>query len=516
MRRCPLCFLVIGMILRLTPIAATSEEMLSVSAIDVYLAKAVEDWQVPGLAVAIVQADRVIFSKGFGVRETGTDNLVDENTLFAIASNTKAFSAAALAMLVEEGKVDWDDPVTKYLPHFRLYDRYVTEDIRIRDLLCHRSGLGKFSGDLLWYGTSYSPDQILKRMEHLPQAGRFGRSYHYNNLMYVAAGEVIAKVSGLSWGEFIQTRILAPLEMSRTVTSTRRLGECENVAVPHKTATKGNIALPWYNWDNAAAVGGIISSTADMTHWIQLQLRHGNVADGVRLFSEESSREMWRPHTLIEISDKSRKRFPSTHFLAYGLGWGMRDYKGHKILSHGGGYDGMYSRVVLVPEKDLGIVVLTNSMTSLPSVVCKHVLDQVLGGKQTDWSQLMLADFKEDREKYDQRVAEAVTPRLANTSPSLPLEQFAGIYRDVMFADVTVEVIDEKMVLRFAINNDLVADLIHMHLDTFEVRWRHEFAWFDGGNVQFRLDNKTNVTGFELDIPNDDLWFHEMHFKRVP
>ncbi|MEO2012375.1 MAG: serine hydrolase [Pirellulaceae bacterium] len=516
MGRCHTCLLTIGLTTLLASSPATSEEILSVSDIDGYLKRTLNDWQVPGIAVAIVRSDRVVFSQGLGVRETGTENPVDENTLFAIASNTKAFTAAALSMLVEEGKVKWDDPVTQYLPYFALYDRYVTEDIRIRDLLCHRSGLGQFSGDLLWYGTSYSPKQILSRVEHLPQSGRFGRSYNYNNLMFLAAGEVIVKVSGMSWSEFIQTRILDPLDMNRTVTSTCRLAAAANVAVPHKTKSTGNVALPWYNWDNAAAVGGIISSTADMTKWVQLQLRKGSTEKGDRLFSEGSSQEMWRPHTLIKISDKNRKRYPSTHFMAYGLGWGMRDYKGHKILSHGGGYDGMYSRVVLVPEKDLGIVVLTNSMTSLPSVVCKHLLDEVLGGEKTDWSKLMLEDFKKDRAKYDKRMLESVTPRLENTKPSLKLEQYVGTYRDVMFGDTTLEVVDEKLVLSFAINKDLVADLSHMHRDTFAIQWRREFAWFGNGNLQFRLNNKTNVTGFELDVPNEDLWFYEMHFKRVP
>lgn len=485
------------------------------SRIEQYVEQAHQDWQVPGVAIAVVRSDSVVLSRGFGFRKVGTEARVDENTLFAIASNTKAFTAAAIAMLVEEGKIHWDDPVQKHLPGFRLYDRYVSADIRVRDLLCHRSGLGTFSGDLLWYGTTYQPREILERIRYLPQAGEFGRSYGYSNLMFLAAGEIISETSGESWNHFVQSRILDPLQMKRTLTSTRGLAGTDNVAVPHKTTVDDNIPLEWVNWDNAASVGGIISSTADMSRWLMLQLRHGQTKDGARLFSESSSREMWKPHTLMNISAVYQQRNPSTHFRAYGLGWSMRDYKGRKVISHGGGYDGMYSRVVLVPELDFGVVVLTNSMTSLPSAVCNRILDEFLGGDVRDWSRLMLTEFRDDRKQFDERVRKSISPAVTGTAPSLPPEKYAGTYRDVMYGEAVIKNVDGRLSLSFAVNPHLSANLTHMHLNTFAVRWNRTVAWFESGNLQFRLDNKTNVTSFVLDIPNDDFWFYEHEFARV-
>ncbi len=487
----------------------------SLSEIDNYLSQAKVDWRVPGFAVAIVKDDQVVFSKGYGVRELNTEEPVDENTLFAIASNTKAFTAAALATLVDQGSIQWDDPVRKYLPDFELYDRYVSADMTIRDLLCHRSGLGTYSGDLLWYETVFTPQQVLDRARHLPQAGKFGRAYGYSNLMYLAAGEVITAVTGVNWQFFIQRQILDALEMNETVTSTTALKTRNNVAQPHKTTRHTVTAIPWTNWDTMAAAGGIISSTRDMTKWIRMLLRRGKKKDGNQLFSPAASREMWKPQTLINVSEAYQKKSPTTHFRAYGLGWSMRDFKGRKILAHGGGYDGMFSRVVLVPEENLGIVVLTNSMTSLPTVACNRILDEFLGGDKPDWNALLLKEFHQDREKFEQRIADSMKPRLSGTSPSLPLEKFAGRYTDTMYGDAEITLQDGRLTLNFSVAPERKATLTHMHHDTFAIQWQTTSAWFGGGNIQFFANNRAEISRFRLDIPNDDFWWHEFEFKRV-
>ena len=485
------------------------------NALDQYLAQAKVDWKVPGFAIAIVKDDQIVFSKGYGVKEKDGSEQVDENTLFAIASNTKAFTAAAIAKLVDDGSLRWDDPVRKYLPSFELYDTYISADMTIRDLLCHRSGLGTFSGDLLWYGTAFSPRQVLEKARHLPQAGKFGRSYGYSNLMYLAAGEVITSVTGVNWSFFVQREILDPLNMENTITSTQSLEGHPNAATPHKTTRHTVTPLPWVNWDTMAAAGGLISSTSDMTRWIRLQLNQGKMMDGTVLFSENANREMWKPQTLINVSAAYQEKYPSTHFRAYGLGWSMRDFKGHKLLEHGGGYDGMFSRVVLVPEARLGMVVLTNSMTSLPSVACNRVLDEYLGGSKPDWSSILLKEFHEDREKFEAKIESAMKPRLQGTQPSLPLDKFTGEYRDVMYGLAIVSVENDQLSLRFEVAPDLVASLSHMHQDTFAIKWRNEHAWFGGGNIQFLTNAKAEITGFRLDIPNDDFWWDEFEFKRV-
>jgi CubicO group peptidase (beta-lactamase class C family) len=299
--------------------------------------------------VAVVKDGETVLAKGYGVRELGAPGPVDEHTLFAIASNTKAFTAAALAILVEEGKLSWDDPVTDHLPYFRLYDPYVSQEMRIRDLLSHRSGLGTFSGDLLWYGTGYSAEEVVRRARFLPPAGPFRASYGYSNLMFIAAGEVISAVSGKPWQDFVEERILGPLEMNRTVTSVSDLPPVDNVATPHKNRMDGIYPLAWYNWDAMAAAGGVISSVSDMAEWMKLRLNHGEL-DGLTLFSEDSSWEMWTIHTPMAMSPGARRSQPTTHFRGYGLGWSLNDYEGRLVASHGGGYDGMFSRVVLVPE----------------------------------------------------------------------------------------------------------------------------------------------------------------------
>ncbi len=347
--------------------------------LDALIAAAQRDWPVPGLAVVIVKDGRTVLMKGYGERELGGGEPVDEHTLFAIASNSKAFTSAALAMLVEEGKLDWDDPVREHLPYFQLYDPYVSQEMRIRDLLSHRSGLGTFSGDLLWYGTGYSAEEVVRRTRYVPQAGPFRSSYGYSNLMFIAAGEVVAAVSGMPWADFVESRILRPLGMDRTVTSTSDLAGTDNVATPHKNWIDRVAPIEWYNWDAMAAAGGIISSVSDMARWLKLQLGHGE-ADGLRLFSEDSSWEMWTVHTPRAVSAGSRSSFPSTHFRGYGLGWGLNDDRGRLIVSHGGGYDGMFSQVVLVPEEDLAMAVFTNSMTSVGTAITNTIVDAYLGG----------------------------------------------------------------------------------------------------------------------------------------
>lgn len=484
-----------------------------VGRLDAYIAEAQQAWPVPGLAVAIVKDGEIVLEKGYGVRELGGAEPVDAHTLFAIASNSKAFTAAALAMLVDEGRLSWDDPVRKHLPYFELYDPYVSAEMRVRDLLSHRSGLGTFSGDLLWYGTTYSPEEVVRRARYLPAAGPFRAHYGYSNLMFVAAGEVVAAVTGQSWPDFVEARILEPLGMERTVTSVRALEGLDNVATPHRPAPGEIRPLPWYNWDAMAAAGGLISSVHDMAQWLQLQLGRGALG-GQRLFSEEASHAMWTVHTPIPVSAASMHRYPSTHFRGYGLGWVLNDYLGRKIVGHSGGYDGMYSLVTLVPEENLGVVILTNSMTGIAPAISYRILDAYLGGDERDWSAEMLAEDSTGRAQFWDRIARIERERVPGTKPSLDPDAYAGTYGGPMYGDATVTLEDGRLVLRLLPNKDLVADLSHLHYDTFLLDWRDEFAWFDKGTVQFVLDASGRVTGMKIDVPNDDFWFQELAFER--
>jgi CubicO group peptidase (beta-lactamase class C family) len=481
--------------------------------LDGIIAEAQREWPVPGLAVVILKEGETVLMKGYGERELDSGGPVDQNTLFAIASNSKAFTSVALAMLVEEGELSWDDPVRKHLPYFQLYDPFVSEEMRIRDLLSHRSGLGTYSGDLLWYGTGYTAEDVVRRTRFLPPAGPFRASYGYSNLMFIAAGEVISAVSGMPWARFVEERILEPLGMDRTITSTTELTQRDNVATPHKNYLDRVEPIEWYNWDAMAAAGGIISSVSDMARWLRLQLGNGE-ADGVQLFSEESSWEMWTVHTPRAVSAGSRASTPSTHFRGYGLGWSLNDYLGRLIVSHGGGYDGMFSRVVLVPEEDLAVAVFTNSMTSISTAITNTVLDAYLGGEARDWSENLLGSWRSARREFEARQNRFEEERIEGTHPSLPLEAYAGTYGGPMYGEARVAREGEGLALRLLPNPDLVADLTHLHHDTFLLQWRETFAWFGKGVATFVLDPFGKVYEMRLDVPNDDLWFHELELKR--
>jgi CubicO group peptidase (beta-lactamase class C family) len=500
-------------ILHLPGTSALHGQHPDIAALDRAFTTAQRDWPVPGFAVVIVKDGQTVLMKGYGERELGGGELVDENTLFAIASNSKAFTSAALAMLVEEGSLSWDDPVQKHLPYFQLYDPYVSAEMRIRDLLSHRSGLGTYSGDLLWYGTDYTAEEVVRRTRFVPQAGPFRASYGYSNLMFVAAGQVVEAVSGMSWADFVESRILGPLGMHRTVTSTADLSGVDNVAMPHKNWTDRTAPIDWYNWDAMAAAGGIISSVSDMARWLQLQLGHGE-AHGVRLFSEESSWAMWTVHTARAVSAGSRESTPSTHFRGYGLGWGLNDYLGRLVVSHGGGYDGMFSRVVLVPEEGLAMAVFTNSMTSVATAITNTILDAYLGGAERDWISTMLPAWRAARSRFEARQDRFEEERVEGTNPSLPLDGYAGRYGGPMYGDATVSLEDGGLVLRLLPNPDLVADLTHLHHDTFLIEWRTTLAWFGKGAATFHLDPYGAVSEMKLDVPNDDFWFYELEMRR--
>jgi len=486
-----------------------------IAELDAWIEETRRHWEVPGLSVAIVQNDEVLLCKGYGVRALGSDALADGDTLYAIASNSKAFTAAGLAILVDEGKIRWDDRVQATLPWLRLSDPLASSDLRIRDLLCHRCGLGTFSGDLLWWGTPYSPREILERSVHLKPENPFRGGYGYSNLMFLAAGEVTAAVSGQSWNDFVQQRILTPLEMNRTRLSIRQLEGMENVASPHKTLPDRSVKIDWMNWDAMGAAGGIISSVSDMTHWLRLQLRMGKLANGQSLFSEGAAYEMWQPQTIMPISQARSARNPSTHFRAYGLGWSLSDYHGHKLVGHGGGYDGMYSEVLMVPEKKLGIVVLTNSMTPIGNTIAYTLVDRFLGAPKRDWSEENWKQFQRSRTEFYQRIQKAVTPAVENTQPSHPLDSYTGSFECPLYGKAKVELVDGKLRLRLLPYPDLTADLEHLHYDTFAIRWHRSFSWFESGSAHFLADAQGKFVQIKLDVPNDDLWFHELNLQRV-
>ncbi|HJS73942.1 MAG TPA: serine hydrolase domain-containing protein [Vicinamibacteria bacterium] len=355
--------------------------------LDRFVEETRKDMGVVGLAVAVVKDGRVVYAKGFGERRIGTGETVDENTLFAIGSNTKAFTAAAIGILVDEKKMTWDDRVTRHLPWFALYDPYVTREITVRDLLSHRSGLGR-RGDANWYATDFDREEIVRRVRFLEPNSSFRSEAGYQNTMFLTAGEVAEGVSGQSWDGFVADRLLKPLGMTRSRTSVRDLEGMPNVAAPHEEIDGDVVGVPHRNIDNVAPAGSILSSVSDMTRWLLLMLGEGEL-EGRRILSRETVAEVWKPNIVYPMSREAKELYPSTHFSTYGLGWGLRDYRGRFLATHTGGIDGMLSQVLLAPEEELGIVVLTNTSPSgalAHGAVTNHVLDAYLGaGGETDW-----------------------------------------------------------------------------------------------------------------------------------
>lgn len=465
-----------------------------------------------GMAIAIVKDDKMVFGKGYGFRELGKPDKVDENTVFAIASNTKAFTAASLAILVDEKKIAWNDKVSKYLPDFQMYDPWVTSELTIRDLVSHRSGLDTFSGDLLWYDTTYPTDEILRRVRYLKPVSSFRTRFGYQNLMFIAAGRIVEKASGMKWADFVQTRILTPLGMNRTTTSVRDLKD--NYALPHNESGGKLRALPVGYLDDAIGAVRLNSSVADLSKWIRLQLGRGTF-EGKKIFSEAQSWQMWQPNIMIPVGDATMKNSPTKHFNSYGMGWFLFDYQGRKIVNHSGGLDGMLSYTVLIPEDNTGFVVLTNSESPEFAIMMNKILDVMTGAPKHDYNADALArKAAGDKDDAEERAKEDAE-RVPNTKPTLALASYAGTYSSQMYGDVTVAEENGKLVMRLGPAPNFVADLEHWHYDTFQIHWRPSVHYnFPRGFVTFTIDKNAKTDQLKIDQPNNDFWFYELDLHR--
>ena len=458
----------------------TASAQASAYNLDADVTRAMRLFDVPGMAIAIVKDGKVVAARGFGVRQLGHPAPVDGKTLFEIASNSKAFTAAALAMLVDEGKLAWDDPVTKHLPDFQMYDAYVTKEMTIRDLLVHRSGLGLGAGDLLWWPTtSFTTDEIIHKLRFIKPATSFRNSYAYDNLLYIVAGKIIAQKSGKSWGQTVRERILNPVGMSTTTTSLAENAGNANVSGAHSKIA-GKIALvKQVPAHNAAGAVGINTNAEDIAKWMNVLLAEGVTgkdAQGkdVRLFSAAQSREIFTPQTPMKISEpKPTLAATKPNFFSYGLGFQLRDYKGRKLAMHGGALQGFYSRVVMVPEAKLGIAILTNAesggaMTSLQY----RLLDYYLDAAPSDWIKLIYDVEEEATAKDLAAQKKAGAARAARSAPSLPLTAYDGDYQDSWYGVVSIKQVGSKHVMSFTRTPDLTGELEHFQHDSFIVRWK--------------------------------------------
>jgi CubicO group peptidase (beta-lactamase class C family) len=444
--------------------------------LEAYVANSMKTFDVPGMAVAIVKDGKVAVAKGYGVRKLGDPTTVDEFTMFAIGSNTKAFTTASLATLVDQGKLSWDDHVFERLPGFVMYDPYVSHEMTIRDLLTHRSGMGLGEGDLLfWPHSTYTRDEIIYKLRFMKPHSSFRSRYAYDNLLYMTAGQIIPAVTGTSWDDYVRQHIFEPLGMKHSTVSSKDFKPGDDYASPHSRVDGKLQVIPPEDLDNVGPAGSINSSAADMAKWVQLQLNRGKFSDrDGRLFTEQRSREMWSPQTILPTGDSPPALVGlKSNFADYALGWGLREYHGRKLVGHTGGVGGFVSRVMLVPEENLGVVILTNAEEGGAfDAILYHVLDHYLQLPATDW----IGAFKALKDQEEKEAAEAMKKaegaRAAISKPSLPLEKYAGTYNDAWYGPISIRIENGALVISFDHTPGMVGDLQHWQYDTFKAHWR--------------------------------------------
>ena len=505
-----------------TVAGAREHEGISELAVAELAGRAMSGFNVPGMAIGIVKGERVLLAKGYGVREIGKADPVDSATLFKIASNSKAFTTAALAVLVDDGLISWDGLVIDYIPEFRMKDPWVTANFTVKDLLTHRSGLAPFAGDmLLWPEPNlFTTKDIIYALRYYEPVSSFRSRYAYDNQLYIVAGEIIPRVTGRSWGEFVEDRIMRPAGMKRCFAGKIPKRQMRNLASPHgviegelSIIERGRIpAQP----PVSAAAGGIICSLDDMLTWVRAQLNHGTTPKGLELFSATQSQEMWKPQMLLRVSERDYE-LNRTHFKAYGLGWRLADVHGYKEVSHTGTLAGMKSYVVIIPELELGVVLLTNGSSSAArSSVMNTIVRSFMPVEQVDWVRMALEETEVARREEKPAAAEPTPakerPR-AYSMPEFPL--LAGRYRDPWFGDVIIGLDNGELVFSAVKSPKLKGALLHHDGNRFVVRWTDRSLEADA-YVLFETDRDGRVTGISMSKLDDgDYDFEELNLTRV-
>jgi CubicO group peptidase (beta-lactamase class C family) len=479
-------------------------QIITSNEIDSLVEKTLAAFNVPGIAVAVVKDGSVIHAKGYGVRSLSTKQKVDENTLFGIASNSKAFTSAALGILVEEKKLNWGDKVIDYIPEFRLYNPYVTEEFTIRDLLTHRSGLGLGAGDLMAFPALnyFTINDIIHNIRYLKPVSSFRAKFDYDNLMYIVAGEVVSRVSKMTWEDFVETRIMKSLNMTVSAAAYSRLKDKSNVVDPHipydGVVQVADRSFHFNEAGNAAA--GIYSNITDMSKWIIMHLNDGKYGEGLKkqLFSKAVHEQMWSPQTIILISDTSEYHI---HFSSYGLGWFLRDVRGYKQVYHTGGVGGIKTQVTMMPELKLGIIVLTNQMSSNAyKAITNTILDSYFGMHGIDWIKKYSAAEKKDNDEakkiYD-NLWKDIDLQQKSLSGKIDYDLFTGTYTDKWFGDAIISVKNGKLWFDSKKSPKFTGELLAYKGNTFVVRWEEKIM---SASADAYVTFFTDITGKAKEI----------------
>jgi CubicO group peptidase (beta-lactamase class C family) len=453
--------------------------------------------------VAVVKDDQVVHMKGYGVISITTGKKTDENTLFGIASNSKAFTSAALGILVDEGKITWETKVIDIIPEFRLYNSYVTEDFNIKDLLTHRSGMGLGAGDLmLWPDSStFTTEEIIHNLRYLKQTSSFRTKYDYDNLLYLVAGEVVRRVSGQGWDEFVESRIMKPLGMTESAASLNRVRDGSNMIDAHVPVEGVLQVVPMYASTLLDPAGGIMSSVADMSKWVMMQLNRGKYGEGnsKQMLSERVHREMWTPQTIIPVRNPGPYR---SHFSAYGLGWGLTDVAGYLQASHTGGLAGIVTQVTLIPELKLGIIVFTNQQEgSAFTAITNSIKDGYLGVKGNDWVKTLRENVDRNRneaKKITDEIWAKIEAQRSKSAASGSNAVYTGTYNDVWFGDIIISDEGGKLRFRSVKSPKMRGEMLYYTGNTFVVKWDDRSMDADAWAV-FSLDKEGKAEAFTMD-----------------
>jgi len=490
--------------------------------IDALVANAMGKFNVAGVAVAIVKDGKIIHEKGYGIKSIDSKLPVDEHTNFEIASNSKAFTTAALSILVDEGKLSWTDKVKKYIPEFKMYNDYVTENFTIEDLLCHRSGLGLGAGDLMMFpdGTDFTIKDVVASFQHFTPVSGFRTQFDYDNQLYLVAGEITARISGMTWEAFIQKRILEPLQMKNSFSSVNQIKDLNTMASPHSSESGTIKKISLYGAMVNGAAGGIVSNVNDMSKWMITQLNKGKYGSKLeqQLFTEERQSEMWTIHTVEKANSNPRY---NQHFNGYGLGWDLSDIKGNLSVSHTGGLPGMLSIVTMIPDLNLGIVILTNTESGgagLFSSVSQTIIDSYLGLNDFGWVDKYAAHFQAQKKSGDEvtkKVWETVS-KAKNTT--LKNEDLIGLYEDKWFGKVEIFLKENQLWFKSHRSPKLNGPMSFYNANTFAIKWEYKDMNCDAFAI-FSLDEEGKAQSIkmkgispEIDFSFD---FQDLDLKKI-
>lgn len=460
---------------------------------DSYVQAAMIDWQIPGMSLAVVKEGKIVYAKGYGIKNIIFPNeKVDENTIFAIGSNTKAFTATALALLQQERKLGLDDKVRRYFPTFEMEDKYAAQEMSIRDLLTHRIGIATWNGDFTHWGSKYSKEELIQKMKYLPTASSLRTRFGYCNIAYMLAGEVIPKVTkGDTWEMFLKERFFEPLQMSRTCTSTHQLPSYDNVAMPHTLYRNNLVKLPWRNIDNLAACGSINSTAIDMSHWLIMQMDSGRYA-GKMVVPQLVLTNTHIPQFAIPAFPYNNPTYSSTHFAAYGLGWFLNDYQGNMLIHHAGAVDGMVSQTAFMPEKKIGLVILTNSDAhNFTNALMYQILDAYLGSPFKDWNKEALAEKKQEAAENEPVEAK----KNLKNKHSLPIEAYTGYYLHPHYGQMAIRLQNKELVVTPSAHPGTTGKLLAWNGDDMMCEWS-DLMW--------------DKSLFHFSIQDDKVKFFEM------